>query len=98
MVLYQLNNPPLNIFIRHCFLKSFFFLSCRCFGDPGAQSALVVGVLHSHTESGRCVSWGRPFGWRHPSFVHRVLGLDQTAVALNFQPVFFADWVLACRR
>jgi hypothetical protein len=86
MVLYQLNNSPLNIFIQW-FLNTFFFLSCRRFAERHSDhGALVVGVLQ-RTESGRCVSWGRPFGSHHPSFVLRVLGLDQMAVALNRQKV-----------
>ena len=87
MVLYQLNNSPLNIFIQE-FLNTFFFLSSRRFAERHLHGALVLGVLHSRIESGRCVSWGRPFGWHHPSFVLRVLGLDRTPVALNRRKVF----------
>lgn len=100
MVLYQLNNSPLNIFIQCClFLNTFFFLSFRCFAERHPyHGALVVGVLHSRIESERCVSWGRPFGWHHPSFVRRVLGLDRMAVALNRRSVFLEHWVLVYRR
>ena len=98
MVLYQLNNSPLNIFIQW-FLNTFFFLSSRCFAELDSDhGALVVGVLHSRIESERCVSWGRPFGWHHPSFVRRVLGLDRMAIALIRRPVFLEHWVLVYRR
>ena len=45
MVLYQLNNSPLNIFIQE-FLNTFFFLSSRRFAERHLHGALVVGVLH----------------------------------------------------
>ena len=97
MVLYQLNNSPLNIFIQW-FLNTFFFLSSRCFGKPDAdQYASIVGVRDSRIGSERRVSWGRPYGWRHPSFVHHVLGLDQP-IALNRPSVVFEDWIQAYRR